>query len=86
MTYLLFAAIAFSIAIIVLLWRGDPKRRRIAGLGNSGQDQIQRRLMFAALLAPGLLLAASGDSAAFLIWFGSCAVGGWLITVSTART
>ncbi len=86
MTYLLVAAITFSIAIIALLWRGDPKRRRIAGLGDSGQDQIKRRLMFAALLAPGVLLAASGGSAAFLIWFGSCAVGGWLITVSAART
>lgn len=79
-------AVAFSIGIIALLWWSDPKRRRIAGLPDSRHGSIRRRLMFAALLIPGVVLAVSGDSAAFLVWFGSCAVGGWLITVSTART
>lgn len=78
MTYLLFA-LAFSFALIVLLWRGDPKRRRVAGLREGGHAAVQRRLMFAGVLLPGVLLAASGDSAAFLVWFGACAIGGWLI-------
>jgi hypothetical protein len=81
MTGLLFAAIAFSLAIIVLLWRGDPKRRRVAGLQGSGHGAIRRRLMTAGVLLPGLTLAAAGDSPAFLVWFGSCAIGGWLVAL-----
>lgn len=82
MMFLLFGAIAVSLTIIALLWRGDPKRRRVAGLPDAGHSPTKRRLMFISLLLPGLLLAASGDSAAFLIWLGSCAVGGWLISLS----
>jgi hypothetical protein len=83
MTLLL--ATVFSIAMIILLWRGDPKRRRVAGLPDSGHSALKRRLMFVALLLPGLLLAVAGDSSGFLIWFGSCAVGGWLITQTGSR-
>jgi hypothetical protein len=86
MTGLLFAAIAFSLAIIVLLWRGDPKRRRVAGLQGSGHGAIMRRLMSAAVLLPGLALAAAGDSPAFLVWFGSCAIGGWLVALRPSRS
>lgn len=79
MTGLLLAAIVFSIAMIALLWRGDPKRRRVAGLPDAGGSAARRRLMSAAVLLPGLTLAAAGDSSAFLVWFGSCAIGGWLV-------
>lgn len=79
MSYLLPAAIAFSIAIIALLWRGDPKRRRVVGLPDRGHSVIKRRIMLAMVLLPGMFLAAIGDAAAFLVWFGSCAIGGWLI-------
>jgi hypothetical protein len=79
MIYIVIASTAFSIALIGLLWRGDPKRRRVAGLPKLTDTSNKRRLMTAALLLPGVALAAAGDSAAFMIWFGSCAVGGWLI-------
>lgn len=85
MTGVLLAAIAFSLAIIVLLWRGDPKRRRVAGLLDSGHGAIRRRLMSVAVLLPGLALAATGDSPAFLVWFGSCAIGGWLVAQLPGR-
>lgn len=73
-------ALAFSLVMIVLLWRGDPKRRRIAGLRDSGSDRTMRRLLVAAAVLPGVILAFSGDSAAFLIWFGGCALAGWLLS------
>ncbi len=73
-------AILFSMAMIMLLWRGDPKRRRIAGQRGSSDGSSTRRLIFAAALLPGVLLATKGDSAAFLIWLGSCVITGWLIT------
>lgn len=79
MIYLLPISVSWSLAMIMLLWRGDPKRRRIAGLSNRSGDRISRRLIVAAVLLPGIVLAASGDAAAFLIWFGSCAIGGWLV-------
>lgn len=80
MIYVLLAAIVFSIAMIALLWRGDPKRRRVAGLAGQGDGTSTRRLLAAAVLLPGVFLALAGDSAAFLVWFGSCAVAGWLTT------
>lgn len=79
MTWLLPAGIAFSLALIARLWRGDPKRRRVAGLRSGGDGAARRRLMAAAALLPGLALAATGDAAAFLVWLGSCAIGGWLV-------
>lgn len=82
----LLLAIAFSLTIIVLLWRGDPKRRRVAGLPDSGHGAIGRRLMSLAVLLPGLALAAAGDASAFLVWFGSCAIGGWLVAHLPGRS
>ena len=76
---MLAAAILFSMAMIVLLWRGDPKRRRVIGQRGTGDGTARRRLLFAATLLPGILLATTGDSAAFLIWLGSCVIVGWLV-------
>lgn len=75
----LLVAIVLSLAIIAALWRGDPKRRRVAGLGAIAPGANLRRFMVVLLLLPGLVLALLGDSAAFLVWLGSCAIGGWLI-------
>lgn len=86
MIYSSLAALAFSLAMIAVLWRGDPKRRRVAGLANVDGGHGKRRLIVAAALLPGLILAVSGDSAAFLVWFGGCAIGGWgLAQCRTAR-
>lgn len=76
---LLLAAISISIAFIVWLWHGDPKRRRVAKLSAVGAGANLRRFVTVAALLPGGILAALGDSAAFLVWLGSCAIGGWLV-------
>jgi hypothetical protein len=80
MTVPLLLALPLSLAMIGLLWHGDPKRRRVRGLPATGNGANTRRLLLGAALLPGIGLAASGDSAAFLIWFGACAVGGWLVS------
>ena len=77
MTYPALAALAFSLAMIALLWRGDPKRRRISGLRDVGQGGWRHRLAVVTALLPGVILAIIGDSAAFLVWLGGCALGGW---------
>jgi hypothetical protein len=79
MTPLLPLATAISIALIALLWRGDPKRRRTAGLPGPGQTTARRRALSALAVLPGIVLAALGDAAAFLVWFGACAIAGWLV-------
>lgn len=78
-------AIAISFAMIALLWRSDPKRRRIAGLAAGGDSIAIRWLMVVATLLPGAALAAIGDASGFLIWFGSCAIAGWLIAHLRSR-
>jgi len=86
MTMLTLAAIAFSTVIIVMLCRGDPKRRRSARLAGDGHATQTRRLLAAAACLPGLACALSGDAAAFLIWLGACAAAGWLTALLFARS
>ncbi len=85
MIYPLLAAIIVSMGIILLLWQGDPKRRRIAGLPGGAHRPGARRLLVAAALLPGVALAVGGDAAGFLIWLGTAVVGGWLVTQRSAR-
>ena len=89
MTWLLYPAVAISFAIIALLWHGDPKRRRTIGLRDNNRSRAdgtaRRRTLAAVAVVPGLALAAIGDSAAFLVWFGACAIAGWLIAQVRAR-
>jgi len=85
MTYLLPASLAFSIAVMILLCHGDPKRRRAAHQPGAAHGVSMRRLLAVAGLLPGLVLAGTGDAAAFLIWLGGCAVGGWLVALWAGR-
>jgi len=85
MTYLIIPALAVSIAIIALLWHGDPKRRRTVGLRDRADGTAKRRALAAVALVPGLVLAVLGDSAAFLVWFGACAIAGWLVAQVRVR-
>lgn len=78
-----FVATAASVAFILLLALGDPKRRRAAGL-DAGHGKARRYLYVAGVTVPGLFIALSGDVAMWLIWFGSCAVGGWLVALRFA--
>lgn len=77
MTVLSLFASAFSVAIILLLCAGDPKRRRAQKLTGDGHGTRVRRLFAAAALLPGLVLIAMAEPAAFLIWLGACSVAGW---------
>jgi hypothetical protein len=79
------AAIAISTIFLVLLCRSDPKRRRTARLAAAGPGALMRGMRVALACVPGLLLALSGDAAAFLIWLGGSAVAGWLIALWFGR-
>ena len=74
------AATAASILFIALLALGDPKRRRANALPNSHAKAKRYAYLIGAIL-PGMLIAISGDAAMWLIWFGGCAVAGWLIAL-----
>jgi hypothetical protein len=76
------AAVAFSLVPIVLLCRGDPKRRRTSGLRGEGFGVRARRLLAAVACLPGLACALAGEAPALLIWLGGCAVGGWLVALA----
>lgn len=78
-------ALLISGALIVMLCLGDPKRRRAARIGGEGQSTATRRLLAAAACLPGLYFAVIGDSAAFLVWLGGCAVVGWLVALGFRR-
>lgn len=81
MALLTLASTAFSAAVIILLCLGDPKRRRSARIAGEGHGSNMRRLLAALAALPGILQAVSGNWAAFLIWLGGCAVGGWLVAL-----
>ncbi|WP_156680163.1 hypothetical protein [Sphingomonas profundi] len=85
MTMLALAAVAASAALIVALCLGDPKRRRSARLRGDGHRTTTRRLIAAAICAPGAICVVRGDAAAFLIWLGACGVIGWFVTLCFAR-
>jgi len=84
MTILTFAATAASVAFILLLALGDPKRRRAAGLSD-GHGRGKRYLYVLGAVLPGLPIALTGDAAMWLIWFGGCAVAGWLTALWLAK-
>ncbi|KFG88947.1 hypothetical protein BV98_003347 [Sphingobium herbicidovorans NBRC 16415] len=73
-------ATAASIFFVVLLALGDPKRRRANALPNS-LGKAKRHAYLMGAIIPGMLIAISGDAAMWLIWFGGCAVAGWLIAL-----
>ena len=79
MTSLLAPAIIFSFAIIALLRRGDPKRRRVAATPGLGHRPAKRRVLAVLAFLPGFVIAGTGDAPAFLVWLGCCALAGWLI-------
>jgi len=85
MIFLTLAATAASIAFLLLIAVGDPKRRRAAGL-KEGDGRSKRSLYVLAAILPGLLVALSGDAAMWLVWFGVCALAGWVIALWFAKS
>ncbi len=77
-TTLGFLATLMSALCLGFLAASDSKRlpgRRTALSG-------LRRLATALTILPGILLAVTGDWAAFLIWLGAVAVLGWMIAAA----
>lgn len=76
-------AIGFSAVQLWLLGRHDPKRLRTASDSRRPLkpfNRAQRRTLTIAVLLPGALLAAAGQSAGFIIWLGATVAIGWLLT------
>lgn len=71
-------ALLVSAIPILILCMGDPKRRR-AGGERGGMASGRRRLLVAVACVPGVICAFLGDSAAFLMWLGGCALVGWAL-------
>lgn len=82
MFYVALSALVLSAIPILALCIGDPKRRRATGDKRGGMASGRRRLLAAVACLPGALCALSGDAAAFLMWFGGCALLGWALAVS----
>src|SRR3546814_1930708 len=77
MTLTILTAIALSAVPILLLCIGDPKRRRSAEKNSNGMATSRRRILTVIACVPGIVCALTGDSAAFLMWLGGCALVGW---------
>jgi len=71
-------ALALSATLIVVLCQGDPKRLRAAGQKGTAMLPRRRRGLAALACLPGLGCALSGNSAAFMLWLGGCALAGWI--------
>src|SRR3546814_10393192 len=76
MTLTILTAIALSAVPILLLCIGDPKRRRSAEKNSNGMATSRRRILTVIACVPGIVCALTGDSAAFLMWLGGCALVG----------
>lgn len=82
---LVLVATAISVLILLALCLSDPKRKRAAGMRETGQTGRLRQVLTAAACLPGLLCALIGDAAAFLIWLGGCGVIGWSLAIWFSR-
>ena len=80
MIWLVLAATTCSAILLILLGFGDPKRRRAAGLAG-GHSRSRRSLYAVGAVTPGIIIPFTGDAAMWLIWFGGCAVTGWLVAL-----
>ena len=86
MTLMPMVALAVSAILLILLCRGDPKRRRTTGVAGEGQNVARRRLLAAGACLPGIGLALTGHAAGFMIWLGGCAVIGWLVALGFGQS
>jgi threonine/homoserine/homoserine lactone efflux protein len=82
MSVALAAAMTISVVALLLLCFANPKRRRSRGGLRLAAGSMVLRLLCLLVILPGVLLAMSGDPAAFLIWLGGCCVMGWLIALA----
>jgi hypothetical protein len=90
----LLSIVATLITGAALAWLGwrDPKRLRNLASHAAGRSPApapfagaSRRMLAAAALAPGVLLAAAGAWHAFLVWLGALCTVGWAIAQFLSR-
>jgi hypothetical protein len=81
-------AVLVSLAGLVCLGLGDPKRsRHLQRIGAARAPARAARLRPVAAwgaLLPGFVLALAGAWPAFLIWMGGTIIAGWLIAQALA--
>ena len=71
------AALLASLVGLGYLTVFDPKRRRVFKL--PPRERRWAGPAWILVLAPGAVLLAAGEGAAFVIWLGAAAVLGWLM-------
>ncbi|MEM6912672.1 MAG: hypothetical protein AAF511_01700 [Pseudomonadota bacterium] len=76
----IFASLLSSAAIGYLLVT-DPKRARVFKQKLSIRLPRKPRVAWAIAFAPAIFLLAGGQTSAFLSWFGTMTVIGWLIAL-----
>lgn len=79
-------AAAASLAALLQLAIDDPKRRRSLRLATHGPRRPGvRRMLGAAALLPGIVLATTAQWTAWLIWLGLSLALGWVLVLVLAR-
>jgi len=79
MVFTIVIALLLSGLAIVALCIHDPKRLRTASDKREGMARQRRRKFVAAACIPGLACLLLGNTAAFLMWLGGCALFGWAL-------
>lgn len=72
-------AILCSGTIILALCNRDPKRLRTTDGKLTAMAPRHRRLLVAVACIPGIACLLLGNTAAFLMWLGGCALLGWAL-------
>ncbi|MEM9060858.1 MAG: hypothetical protein AAGD13_10400 [Pseudomonadota bacterium] len=70
-------ACVLSLCAIRTMMRGDAKRMRV--VGGTAMEPTRRIVWLSRVLlwGPGIVLAALGDAAGFVIWLGALTAFGW---------
>lgn len=74
-------ALCFSLACLIYLRQSDPKRRRVLSLPLWSKRRYVKQAWFLFFL-PGAVLIYLHSFSAFIIWFASLSLLGWLIVIS----
>lgn len=71
-------AVLTSLTVLLLLRYNDPKRRRVL---KRRHQRVKGRTvwLWSAAFIPGPILIGVGDVSAFLCWFASLTVIGWIL-------
>jgi hypothetical protein len=79
MVFTVVFALLLSAMAIMALGLQDPKRLRTGNHPREMMAPHRRRTLAAIACVPGLGCLLLGNTAAFLMWLGGCALFGWAI-------